>query len=149
MQTLNPAVNADFGIAQNLLSNSNAGLANFANTFTNLGREFRAKQGLADLANMAKAYMGNQSSPQSLFQNLSQEPLAFPSSQENILSSLYKPNPIDEKVRKTMGSPFKLGSISSKYESDGNIADISYDSTGGTSYGKFQIASIFAFFIRK
>ena len=49
---------------------------------------------------------------------------------------------VDRSVRLGMSqSPYKLGQIASKYESNGNIADISYDSTGGTSYGKYQIAS--------
>ena len=40
-----------------------------------------------------------------------------------------------------MGGPNGIGALSSKYESGGNSSNVSYDSSGGTSYGKYQFSS--------
>lgn len=59
-----------------------------------------------------------------------------------------RPETIEPEVEQTIPSPIQpessagpLGGLSRRYESRGSSSAIGYDSTGGTSYGKYQIAS--------
>ena len=48
---------------------------------------------------------------------------------------------VNIKPMKFTPDPNELGALSARYESNGKPDAIGYDSTGGTSYGRFQIAS--------